>query len=225
MTADSAATSPAPRKPFWFRRRSLPVPTWKTWFVVLSLAGFALWGCVSWVHNWLAVVDRVEKAPYVIVEGWAPDYVLEEAMAAAKAEPVKRFFTTGIPLDRGTFLSEYQNYAQLAAATLAKMGVDPKLIYPVPAGEAKTERTRSMALALKAALDGENIPAADRRINLYTLGTHGRRSRRIFQEVLGSDWQVGVVSVPTEDYDASKWYRQSGGVKNVLDELVALAVQ
>jgi hypothetical protein len=201
------------------------VPTWKTWVVLLSATGLLGWWFVSHVHGWLAVVEPVETAPYVIVEGWAPDYVLEEVMDTAKETPVKRIFTTGIPLDRGTFLSEYRNYAELCAASLAKMGVTPQQICPVPAGEAKTERTRTMALALKKVLDAENIPAADRRINLFTLGTHARRSRKIFQEVLGSGWQVGVISIPSEDYDAGKWYRQSGGVKTVLDELVALAVQ
>jgi hypothetical protein len=82
-----------------------------------------------------------------------------------------------------------------------------------------------MARGLKTILDAESIPAADRRLNLYTLGTHARRSRRIFQEVLGSDWKVGIISVPNRAYDAAKWYRQSAGAKTVLDELVALVVQ
>jgi len=224
MTAETAASPPV-RRPFWFRRRFLPVPTWKTWLVVITALGLLAWAFVATVHDWLAAVKPVERAPYIIVEGWVPDYVLEEAMAAAKEGEVQRIFTTGVPLDRGTFLSEFQNYAQLSAASLAKMGLDPQRICPVPAAEAKTERTRTMAKALKTVLDAENIPAAERRINLYTLGTHGRRSWRIFQDVLGSDWQVGVISVPSKDYDAGRWYRQSGGAKTVLNELVALGVQ
>jgi hypothetical protein len=224
MTEDSSASPPV-RRPFWFRRRFVPVPTWKTWLVILTLVAMLAWWFVSSVHGWLAAVKPVERAPYMIVEGWAPDYVLEEAMAAARDGEVKRIFTTGVPLDRGTFLTEYRNYAELCAASLAKMGIEPQRLCPVPASAAKTDRTRTMARALKAVLDGENIPAAEKRINLYTLGTHGRRSWRIFKEVLGSDWQVGVISVPSEDYDASRWYRQSGGAKTVLDELVALAVQ
>jgi hypothetical protein len=82
-----------------------------------------------------------------------------------------------------------------------------------------------MAAALKKVLDGENIPAGERRVNLYTLGTHGRRSLRIFQETLGSDWKVGVISLPSRDYDASKWFRQSAGVKTVVNELIALTMQ
>ena len=154
-----------------------------------------------------------------------PDYVMEEAIAYTRTIPVKRIFTTGVPLDTGTFLSDYRDYAHLSAASLAKMGVDPQLICPAPAVEVKTERTRAMAAALKQILDGENIPSADRRINLYTLGTHARRSRRIFQDTLGPGWQVGIVSVPSSDYDQEKWYRQSAGAKTVINELIALTVQ
>jgi len=201
------------------------MPTWRTWVVILSAAGLLAWWLVPRMHNWLAVVDPVEGAPYLIVEGWVPDYVLQEAVDDAGESSVKRIFTTGVPLDRGTFLTKFTDYAHVSAATLAEMGVDPQLVCPAPAAAVKAERTRAMAAGLKKVLDGENIPAADRRINLYTLGTHGRRSRRIFQEVLGSDWKVGVISVPSKDYDAGKWYRQSAGAKTVIDELIALTVQ
>lgn len=225
MSADSAPATPLPRKPFWFRRRNLPLPTWKTWFVVFSGAALLAWWLVPKMHGWLAVVDPVENAPYLIVEGWVPDYVLEEAVAFTKETPVTRIFTTGVPLEHGSFLSEYHDHARLSAASMAKMGIDPQLICPAPAQAVKTERTRAMAMALKAVLDGESIPAADRRVNLFTLGTHGRRSRRIFQQVLGSGWKVGVISVPNEEYQASTWYRQSAGAKTVIDEMVALTVQ
>ena len=104
-------------------------------------------------------------------------------------------------------------------------GAGTRLICEAPSTAVRVERTRAMAIALKGVLEGENIPAAERKINIFTLGTHGRRSRRIFQEVLGSDWEVGVYSVPSENYDAAKWYRQSAGAKTVIDELVALTVQ
>ena len=201
------------------------LPTWRTWFVMFSAMALAAWWVVPNIHGWLAVVDPVDKAPYVIVEGWVPDYVLEEAVDYTKGVPVKRIFTTGVPMESGTFLSEYQNYSHLCAETLAKMGVNKQLICEAPSVAVRTERTRAMATALKAILNGENIPAADRRINLFTIGTHGRRSRRIFQDVLGTEWKVGVISVPSQAYDPAKWYRQSAGAKTVIDELVALTVQ
>jgi len=224
MTAETPSAAPA-KKPFWFRRRAMPVPTWKTWLVLLTIPLLLAVWIVPRLHGWLAVNEPLPDAAFIVVEGWVPDYVLEEVVAHTRERPVKRIFTTGVPLDRGTFLSEFRNYAELCAASLAKMGVEPQRLCPVPAGAAKTERTRAMAAALKAVLDKENIPAADRRLNLYSLGTHGHRSRKIFQQTLGPDWQIGVLSVPSEDYAESTWYRQSAGAKTVLNELIALAVQ
>jgi len=219
-------TEPAPaRRPLWFRRRSLPLPTWRTWLVVLTTIALLLWWLLPRVHDWLAVVEPQPGAPYMIVEGWAPDYVLQQAADDADESPVKRIFTTGVPLETGTYLSKFQDFAHLCAASLAEMGVEQQLICPAPAAAVNTDRTRAMASALKKILDAENIPAGERRINLYTLGTHGRRSRRIFQDVLGSEWRVGVISVPCRAYDNAKWYRQSAGAKSVIEELTALLVQ
>jgi DUF218 domain len=226
MTAESAPSVTRPvRRPFWFRRRSVPLPTWRSWIVIISGAGVLAWWLVSQLHGWLAVVDPLGEAPYIVVEGWAPDYVLERAVNDAEALGVKRIFTTGMPLEKGSFLSEFRDEAHVSAATLAEMGIEPQLICPAPAASARTERTRAMAAALKRVLDAENIPTAERRLNLYTLGTHGRRSRRIFQETLGSTWKVGVISVPHHEYEASTWYRQSAGAKTVIVELIALTMQ
>src|SRR6185295_18273968 len=131
MSSDSAAVSD--RRPFWFRRRHMLMPTWRAWFVALSAIGVLAWIFVPKIHGWLAVVDPVEKAPYLIVEGWAPDYVLERAVDYTKEVPVKRIFATGVPMDTGTFLSEYHNYSHLCAESLAKMGVEKQLICEAPA--------------------------------------------------------------------------------------------
>ena len=79
MSDAPVSTAPV-RRPFWFRRRSLPLPTWRTWFVLVTAAALLAWWLVPRMHGWLAVVEPVEDAPYLIVEGWVPDYVMEEAI-------------------------------------------------------------------------------------------------------------------------------------------------
>jgi hypothetical protein len=105
------------------------------------------------------------------------------------------------------------------------MGVDPSKIKPAPARTVNTERTRAMARALREVLDAENIPEAQRRINLFTSGVHARRSWMHFKNELGPTWQVGIVSVPNTNYPASEWWRYSEGVKAVIEELVGIVVQ
>ncbi len=209
----------------WWRKRALWCPTWRIWLAGVMLLFGAVYVTRAWLHDWLAVREPVSTARYVVIEGWAPDYVVEEARVWAEAHETRLVFTTGIPLDRGALLSDYKTYAQAAAVTLAKLGYEPGKICPVPAVEIKTERTRAMAEALKQELSAQNVAPEDKKLNIFTLGTHGRRSRRIFQSVLGPEWQIGIVSVPSRNYDAAVWYRQSDGAKTVVNELVALSVQ
>ncbi len=213
-------TAPKPSK--WFRLRRLP--TWRIWLPLVAL--LLLLG--AWlgpkVYGWLAITERVAGARYVVVEGWVPDYAVLAAEREFDDLDAKLILTTGIPLDTGSTLIESKDYATVAASTLAKFGMNPKSIYPVPAPAVARDRTAAMAAALKQALDGLNVPAADRKIQLVTFATHARRSRKIFQRELGPDWQVGVVSIADPNYPAEQWYRYSAGAKSVIDELVALGI-
>ena len=221
-TEPTATTRPARR---WFRRRSVPLPTWRTWLAVLVAAGGLAFWALRAVHPWLCLTAPETEAPYAAVEGWAPDYVMAAAGAHADDADVRLLFTTGPPIERGAHLSDCRDYATLAARTLVALGYEAKRIAPVPSGAARTERTRAMAEALRDALAAENIPAAERRLTIFTLGTHARRTRRLYQEVLGPAWRVGVVSVENRSYDPAAWHRSSEGVKSVISELAALLTQ
>jgi uncharacterized SAM-binding protein YcdF (DUF218 family) len=224
---------PAPATPalipvppgFWFHRRELRWPTWRLWLCGLLTVAALLILTVRHLHRWLAVTDRVPDAKYLIVEGWVPDDILVQTIAIADDADADRIFCTGVPLEHGSHLSQYKTYAEVAANSLAKLGVDPKLICPVPCPDVKTERTRTMANSLKTILANEPVPSTGRKINLITEGTHARRSRAIFQEVLGPEWQVGVISIPDPSYDPDIWYRQSGGVRSVISEVSAISLK
>ena len=224
MSADPAVPTPptVPSGGFWFRRRNLPWPTWRLWLCAfLTVIGLLLLAG-RYVHGWLAVTAPVPEAGYLVVEGWAPDHVLNATVSLADDMQAQRVFTTGIPVERGSYLIEWKNYADVAAQTLARLGMEPQLICPVPCADVKTERTRAMAKALKAILDKEPVPDTGRKINLISLGTHARRTHVIFREVLGPQWQVGIISIPEVTYDASIWFRQSDGARSVITELSAL---
>jgi uncharacterized SAM-binding protein YcdF (DUF218 family) len=203
----------------------MPWPTWRLWLcLLLTLAAVLLW-VGRHLHAWLSVTEAVPQARYLIVEGWVPDPVLAEAAAHAEQTGATRVFCTGVPVEAGSYLIGWKTHAEIAAQSLARLGLDPQTICPVPCADFKTERTRSMAVALKAVLDLEPVPDTGRKINLITMGTHGRRSRAIFREVLGPAWEVGVISVPSTNYSADGWYRQSEGVKNVINEICALSLK
>lgn len=220
--SESTDVSVSPKRSKWFRLRRMP--TWRIWLPVLLMFGLLFVLLVPKIHGWLAVTERVANAKYVVVEGWAPDHVILAAEREFDDLDARMLFTTGLPLDAGSVLVDYKDFATLAATTLAKVGMDPAKICPAPAKPAPTERTANMVRALKATLDSMNIPAEDKTIQLVTYGTHARRSWKIYQQVLGPDWKVGVVSVPSQNYAQERWYRTSEGAKGVIDELAALAV-
>lgn len=220
---DNRGESPATRGR-WFRSRRILLPTWRICLPLLALAAFALWLAAGNLYSWLSASKPLGGSPSLVVEGWLPDYALLEASSIARQRQAPHIYCTGIPLDRGTLTSSYETYADYAAAVLEKTGIPSGQITAAPAPGSMNERTRSMARALRERLQSENIPAASRRLNLVTFGTHARRSHRIFREELGPGWQVGVISLPDREIDPGTWYLQSRGAKAVLEELIALGM-
>jgi len=209
----------------WFRPCMVWLPTWRTCLLALALIGLLSVGFITQVHPWLCKNQPLPDAKYLIVEGWAPDSVPTAAVQWTKDHAITRLYTTGTPIERGAIETTFPTYAEQMAGTLQKLGIEPAKITPAPATAVRTERTRAMARALRLVLDGEHVPAADRRILLFTHNTHARRSFMHFAHELGPDWQVGVVSVPEQSYPAERWWRYSEGVKSVTNELLGIVVQ
>lgn len=215
--------SPGPGR--WFRPRTLWLPTWRLWLPVCVIVLPALLWAASQSHRWLSVTDPVPEARYVVVEGWVSDAVVQKAYDWSRAHDTTRIFTTGIPPDQGRLFTSYPTYAEICAQTLKQMGADPARVTPAPALRVNLERTRAMATGLKQVLDKMDIPAGDKKLNLFTNGTHAFRSRLLFQRVLGPEWKVGVVSVKPEGYMPGAWWHYSEGVKSVIEELIAITGQ
>ena len=58
-------------------------------------------------------------------------------------------------------------------------------------------------------------------INVVTEDVHARRTRLLFQEALGPDVKVGIIAVPSPEYEARHWWRYSEGVREVIGESIA----
>ncbi len=202
------------------RRRELLLPTWRGCVAgVLVLAALA-WFVFHRIHGFLAVTDPVDGG-CLVVEGWAPDYALEQAMAEYQRRPYEKLYTVGGPLEFGAPLAEYKSYAERAAATLARLGADTNRLQAVPAPAVRQDRTYAAAASLGKWFREQKIPL--RKVQLISEGPHARRSRLLFQEALGKDVRVGVIAVPGREYDPKHWWRTSSGVRVVVDETVAYA--
>lgn len=171
------------------------------------------------IHSFLAVTRRVD-AKVLVVEGWTHGYCVDAAANEFKWGKYDHLLTTGEPVGgMGSSSASYDTEAWQTAGSLRKAGLPADKVQSVPALFAGRDRTCNSALDLRAWLL-TNAPTVDR-INVLTEDAHARRTLLIFQEALGPDIQVGVISVPSPDFDATHWWRSREGVREVSDETVA----
>ena len=102
---------------------------------------------------------------------------------------------------------------------LVLLGLDPRDVVVLPSPGVKRDRTYSSALGVRAWLES-NRPDV-RAVNLCSLGPHARRSRLLFEKALGRRLEVGVISLPPENFDAKRWWTSSQGFKTVVGEAIA----
>ena len=201
-------------------RRQCLVPTLRGWLLLAgSLVALAVLAVLE-LPSFLAVTDPVPGG-VLVVEGWEPDYMLEFATAEFKRNHYTKLFVTGLPIEQGRFLSQYTNFANVGAASLVKLGMDPNDVQAVPCGKIRRDRTYNTALALKHWLRDHNL--APTKVNVITGGAHARRSRLLFQAALGTGVSVGVIAMSPNDYDEKQWWRSSQGVRVLIGETIAYA--
>ena len=173
---------------------------------------------VRGAYSFLAVNDPVYNGA-LVVEGWLPDYALQQAITEFRRDHYRKIFVTGGPLEHGAPLSEYRTFAELGAATLVRLGADTNAVQAVPAAKVRVDRTYASAVALKMWLDQHGV--GETNFNVISVGPHSRRSRMLFEKAMGSGCRVGVTTIENEDYDARRWWESSAGVRTVIDEMIA----
>ena len=188
------------------------------WIVILLTVIFSFIICIHILHPFLAVSTRID-GDIMVVEGWLPDYALQKAVDDFQHGSYKLLVTTGGPLVQGGYLAEYGSVAELAAATITKIGFDTNKLVPIPAPAVDRDRTYASAIELSKWIDSANINIKS--LDIYSFGPHSRRSLVLFQYVLDPDIAVGIVSIENRSYDSRKWWKTSSGVRTVLSEIIA----
>lgn len=187
--------------------------------IILWLGSFLLFLAFMFQANAFLSKNEPLKSETLVVEGWLPDYALQQVMEKFKTEKYRNVITTGGPLKTGSYLKEYKDYAQLAKATLVAMGMDEKDVIAVKAPDVKRERTFYSALALKGWMDDHDVHPSS--LDLVSLGPHARRSTMLFQKAFKDEVKIGSIAITPEDYDPDKWYGSSEGLRVTINELIA----
>ena len=188
------------------------------WAVLLIGFSSVLISIMLFVHPFLAPTKPV-GGDILVVEGWLPVYALEKAKEQFQQGGYQLLVTTGGKIPEGHYLSEYKTWAELAVSTLKNLNFpEGKIIAASAHKNFKKDRTYHSILALQRRLYEEGFNEAS--IDMVSLGVHARRSWFLYEKVFSSV-NVGVVAISPNDYDASRWWLSSAGVRNVISESIA----
>ncbi|MDJ0677535.1 MAG: ElyC/SanA/YdcF family protein [Calothrix sp. MO_167.B42] len=194
--------------------------TFQGWLIAIAIIVVSMVLAITHIHSFLAVNSPV-TADILIVEGWVTDNAIKAALDEFQGNSYGHLVTTGIPVERGYYLAEYQNFAQIAASTLQKMGLESEKITVIPSPDVKKDRTYASAVAFRQWLEKTDLKPKPQGINILSESTHARRSWLIYKKVLADKMKVGIISIPSQTYNPQRWWMYSAGVRAVIDETVA----
>jgi len=188
------------------------------WLVVGLVLAVITWLIIIKIHTFLAPVQPVD-AQILLLEGWVTDDVIMGAMAEFNQGNYQLLITTGSTLAKGHFLSEYKNFADLAASTLIYLGFDQEKIVSIPSPVVRVNRTYVAALTVGEWLlnSGKSLQG----VNVYTYDVHTRRSWLFYRKTLSPGFQVGAIAHYSQFYNPDTWWTSSAGVRTILPEAIA----
>ncbi|BAZ10929.1 hypothetical protein NIES4071_27530 [Calothrix sp. NIES-4071] len=208
------------KKPFHFqliKRREMWTLTLQGWIVTSTIVLVLILIVITNVQSFLAVTSPI-KADILVVEGWLADEALKQALNEFTVGSYTYIVTTGVPLQRGFYLSEYKDFANLAAATLKAMGASDEKIIPIPTPDVKKDRTYATAVALKEKVATSQLKLES--LNLFSDNVHARRSWMLYKKVLPNT-KIGIIAAETGSYDTKRWWTSSEGIRSVIPEAIA----
>ena len=201
------------------KRQEMWTLTVQGWIIAIALIAALIIFTITHIHPFLAATSPIKSAELLVVEGWVPDYGIQQAVAEFKSGKYRQIITTGGTVEQGSYLIGYNSYADVAAATLKKLGIEPENVVAVPAPYVIKDRSYASAAEFGRWLSNSNLQPES--INLFSWDTHTRRSWLLFQKILAPQIKVGAIAAKTRDYDPQKWWCYSQGVRTVLDEAIA----
>jgi uncharacterized SAM-binding protein YcdF (DUF218 family) len=193
-----------------------------TWLGKLLLFMLILLGVFIYtkrIYPFLAVTEPFQT-DILVIEGFMPDYAIEESMKIFYKGNYRLLIITGKQMAKGQLLSEYDNDGTYTAAILEKSGFDNSKIEVVELdNDIKKDRTYASAVEVARWIANSGVKPDG--INLVSLGCHSRRSRLLFKKAFDDTTRIGIISVRNLSYDPETWWRTSNGVRDVFNETIA----
>jgi hypothetical protein len=200
------------------RRKEKWVLTWPARILLFCIASILAFVIVRQSHAFLAL-DAPVDSTVLVVEGWVPRYAVTNFVARYHSNYTAIYTTGGATLADYTSLDVSDTFASVARSRLVRAGVPASKVHLVPCWIVKRDRTYASAVALREWCRTNDVHLSS--LNVATLGPHARRSRLLHQKAFGPDVKIGVIPLPSVEYDVHHWWRYSEGVKETLSEAAA----
>lgn len=200
-----------------FKKRECWCLTLRGWLGLIFLTGAVILALFHSVFPFLAQ-NRPVKSEILVVEGWIPDYSVEDVKTEFESGGYRLLVLTGPAILKGEAFAEFKTFPEFTRAILLKKGWDETKVVAVPCGEAFKNRTYSSAVALKRWLADTQQDV--RCINIYSMGAHARRTKMLFEMALQGQIEVGVIAGKDLRFDGKYWWRTSEGLRTIISETI-----
>ncbi|HEU5080690.1 MAG TPA: YdcF family protein [Opitutaceae bacterium] len=198
------------------QRKSVLWPTKVAWLCAAALIAFGLGAWWIEADNFLSCTRRV-PADVIVVEGWIGVKGVQAAAREFERGHYRYIVTTsGVTSNR--WGDERWSYAESAKEELLRSGVDPSKILVASPRDTAAQRTFESARAVDLTLRSRGIFA--RNITVFTLGPHARRSRLVFEKVLGGHASIGVISWKPQSDRSGRWWKSSERSEDIVKETI-----
>jgi len=169
------------------------------------------------IYSYLTVNKPVESKT-LIIEGFVPTYTVVDAVKYYNENEYDRIVVTGIPITNYEFITTYKNTAEATKLALKYYGIKDSIYLATIPTNVYIDRTYHTAVQAKQLFEENNWP---HNFNIYSVGVHARRSRMMFREAFGKEYNIGIIAPRDRSFLPDSWWSSSKGLRNVSNEFVA----
>ncbi len=182
--------------------------------LLLVFAGLIRWGAFSFLS-----VNKPTNGDLLVVEGWIPFYMMNQAAAEYHRGQYKKVVLVGSRLDLKSSCTTINSDEDYTAYTLMKQGVPRQSLDTLHCFVGEKDRTYQAALGVKEWLEKNDLHVKS--FDVVTVGPHARRSWLTYRAAFGSSAEIGIVSLKDPTYDSDHWWRTTKGFRDVFWEGIA----
>lgn len=114
----------------------------------------------------------------------------------------------------------FPSQSELRANYLTAIGIAKNRVQTISYQPSDYNKTLSSAFALKKYIEQTNLTS----FNIFTHGTHARRTLFTYKKVLGNKYSIGIISLKLDKSEKDNWWKSKEGIIMMMDETTSYFV-